>query len=254
MARLLAMFEEQQREVTTQQESLMRMERLFMELITGRLWRTLQAVGGIVKAVLPGERKRNVTLAVPAKEQSALSAYERWVEDFERPESQLIELKVSTFEVQPKISLVMPICRPKRTELMAAIDSVVRQSYPHWELCVCGDTTSDPAIREVLEAYAASDARIRVRPANERTTTGDFIAQLNETDELAPHALAYVCDAINRNAEADFLYSDEDQIDGRRQRFDPFFKPDWSPDLLLSQNYIGHLLVLRRDLAGKAGR
>ena len=76
---------------------------------------------------------------------------------------------------------------------------------------------------------------------------------LDHDDALAPHALAYVCEALSQNTGADLLYSDEDKIGPQGERFDPFFKPDWSPDLLLSENYVCHLLVIARDLAQKTG-
>ena len=151
----------------------------------------------------------------------------------------------------------------KRQELEAALDSVLNQSYANWELCICDDCSSEPAVREVLGRYAARDARIKVHHAAEqggisrasnaawRMAGGDFIALLDHDDTLAPHAMAYVCEAVNQNPAADFLYSDEDKIDEYGARFDPFFKPQWSPDLILSENYVCHLLVLRRDLADK---
>jgi GT2 family glycosyltransferase len=389
LARLLAMFEEQQRQVNSQQATLVRVERILMDVVTGRLWRTLRAVGGVVKAIIPGEgglnrlpsngetsnvvngnsgliarRNTHLTIDEPNPDESKprrgkitvrgwaaaeggvdviqievagrppietkpciprpdvqkslpnldktgragffaqfdskeltngrhtvllralvkgvvvreartyvdidhengfVSDYQRWIHEFERPESQIIELKISAFRVQPKISIVTPVYNTKPAELEAALDSVLRQSYPNWELCICDDGSSEPAIRQMLERYVALDARIKVHYATERggisrasnlawaTATGDFIALLDHDDMLAPHALAYVCEAINQNPSSDLFYSDEDKIDERGTRFDPFFKPDWSPDLILSENYVCHLLVVRRDLADKLG-
>jgi GT2 family glycosyltransferase len=83
--------------------------------------------------------------------------------------------------------------------------------------------------------------------------SGDYISFLDHDDTLAPHALASVCETLNRCPGADLFYSDEDKIDQYGKRFEPFFKPDWSPDLLLSENYISHLLVVRSDLLQKVG-
>ena len=83
--------------------------------------------------------------------------------------------------------------------------------------------------------------------------TGDYIALLDHDDLLAPNALGHVCELLESEADADLIYSDEDKLDARGRRFEPFFKPDWSPDLLLSENYICHLLVLRRDLVSRIG-
>ncbi len=83
--------------------------------------------------------------------------------------------------------------------------------------------------------------------------TGDYVCFLDHDDTLAPHALAYVCEALHHSPDADLFYSDEDKIDREGNRFEPFFKPDWSPDLLLSENYLCHLLVLRKRLLPKIG-
>src|SRR5262249_54870679 len=72
-------------------------------------------------------------------------------------------------------------------------------------------------------------------------------------DELAPDALAHVVHALNQNPELDLIYSDEDKIDAEGRRFDPAFKPEWSPERLLAHNYVCHLCVYRTDLVRSAG-
>jgi GT2 family glycosyltransferase len=159
----------------------------------------------------------------------------------------------------------MPVYNTNPAELAAAIQSVVGQSYSNWELCIADDCSSEPAIREILESFAGQDKRIKVAYQTERggisracnaawrLANGDYVCFLDHDDTLAPHALAYVCEALDKSPDADLLYSDEDKIDERGKRSDPFFKPDWSPDLLLSENYMCHLLILRQDLANKIG-
>ena len=139
------------------------------------------------------------------------SEYHRWIHEFERRESQLIDLKFSSFALQPKISILMPVYNTKPRELAAAIDSVLVQSYSHWELCICDDCSSQPAVREVLAGYASQDPRIKVHYASEQggisrasnaawnMASGDFIALLDHDDTFAPQALAFVCEAINQN-------------------------------------------------------
>ena len=80
--------------------------------------------------------------------------------------------------------------------------------------------------------------------------TGDYVAFLDHNDILAPHALAMMADAINQHAEADIFYSDEDKLDPSGQRYDPWFKPDWNPELLKGQDYVRHLGVFRTALVG----
>jgi O-antigen biosynthesis protein len=193
------------------------------------------------------------------------SAYDRWIHEFEDPDNDLIQLKLKSFAEQPTISIVMPVYNSVPEELTAAIESVLRQSYERWELCIADDCSDRAEVREILSAFAAQDSRIKVTYRQERggisrasnsawqTVTGAHVCFLDHDDTLAPHALAYICDALSQNSGADLLYSDEDKIGPQGQRADPFFKPDWSPDLLLSENYVCHLLVIGQELARKAG-
>jgi O-antigen biosynthesis protein len=193
------------------------------------------------------------------------SEYERWIHEFERPDNDLIQLKVPSLKPQPLISIVMPVYNTDASELTAAVQSVLDQSYSQWQLCIADDASSIPEIREILHRFFGSDSRIKVAFQNERggisrncnkaleMVSGDYVCFLDHDDTLAPHALAYICETLGRCPDADLIYSDEDKIDQQGKRFDPFFKPDWSPDLLLSENYISHLLVLRRDLLQKVG-
>ncbi len=131
------------------------------------------------------------------------------------------------------------------------------QLYPHWELCIADDASHEPHVRRVLEEFAQRDARIRVTFRGENghisassnsaldLATGEFAALLDHDDELAPRALADVVLALSRQPGLEFIYSDEDKIDELGRRHDPYFKPDWNPDLLLGQNYTCHLSVFR---------
>jgi GT2 family glycosyltransferase len=193
------------------------------------------------------------------------SDYHRWIHEFERPNDDLIQLKLPLFAHHPLISILVPVYNTEPGELTATLESVLGQSYRHWELCLADDFSSRSEVREILDRFAAKDDRIKVAYQQQRggisrtcnaawqMATGEYLCFLDHDDALAPHALAYVCEALNQNPTAEVLYSDEDKIDVQGKRFDPFFKPDWSPDLLLSENYLCHLLVLRRDLAEKIG-
>ena len=199
-------------------------------------------------------------------ERGFASAYDRWITEFERPDDRLIELKLGVMQGRPSFSIVMAVHNTQPAELDAAIQSVLGQSYRNWQLCIADDASTRPEIRQLLQHYRDQDSRIQVSFQNKRggisatcnaaweMATGDFVAFLDHDDTLTRHALAYVCEALDRNPNANFLYSDEDKIDRKGKRYDPFFKPDWSPDLLLSENYVCHLLVLRKDLADKVGR
>jgi glycosyltransferase involved in cell wall biosynthesis len=165
----------------------------------------------------------------------------------------------------PLISLLLPVYQTPEKWLQRCLDSVLQQVYGNWELCIADDASPDPLIRKVLEEYAGRDARIRLafRPANGHIAeasntalalaTGEFIGLLDHDDELRPHALLEMAEAITSGEGLDFLYSDEDKIDAEGRRFSPYFKPDWNPDLLLSQNYLCHFTVIRAALVREAG-
>ncbi|MBD2088486.1 glycosyltransferase [Microcoleus sp. FACHB-1515] len=169
------------------------------------------------------------------------------------------------FRYQPLISIVTPVYNPPELFLRQAIDSVLNQIYPHWELCVADDASSALHVRPILEEYAARDSRIKVtfrsqnghisRCSNSalELATGDFVALLDHDDLLTPNALYEVVLLLNRHPEADMIYSDEDRIDDRNQLQNPFFKPDWSPDSFLSRMYTCHLGVYRRALLMEIG-
>jgi GT2 family glycosyltransferase len=168
-------------------------------------------------------------------------------------------------ELQPTISVLMPVCTAQPVIVENAVRSIFDQAYTHWELCTVVDASSASRTLTLLERYAAKDARIKVRVRDSRENiaaasntalemaTGEFVALLDPEDVLPSHALYWVAEAINRNPLAGLLYSDEDKIDGRGRRFDPNFRPDFNYELFLSQNMICHLGVYRRELICSLG-
>jgi GT2 family glycosyltransferase len=163
-------------------------------------------------------------------------------------------------EESPRISVIVPTWNTPVAWLEAAIHSVTSQAYPHWELCIADDASSDPAVIEALKAAAAGDSRIKVcfrentghiaQASNSALAlaSGDWCVFLDHDDCLAEHALGYLAREILAHPEARLIYSDEDQITGHGARRQPFFKPDWSPHLALSQAYLGHLVAIHQSL------
>jgi glycosyltransferase involved in cell wall biosynthesis len=158
------------------------------------------------------------------------------------------------------ISVLMPVYETPLPYLRAAIESVRAQLYPHWELCIADDASKSPEVRRILDDYRTLDQRIKVcyRDTNGHISAatntalelaeGRFVALLDHDDVLPEHALFEVATAIADDPQIDLIYTDEDKIDNRGQRFAPYFKSDWNPDLLLSQNMFNHLGVYRRSL------
>jgi glycosyltransferase involved in cell wall biosynthesis len=175
-------------------------------------------------------------------------------------------LEIGNFAQQPLVSVVVPVYDVDREWLSACVESVRRQLYPNWELCLVDDGSTNPETRRFVDGLdALDDERIRVRRFEDNRgivdatnaaielATGDFIALLDHDDELTRDALFEVVRAINAEG-ADFVYSDEDKLETDGRKSSPHFKPDYCPDLLLAQNYICHLVVFRRSLLhGEAG-
>ncbi len=159
----------------------------------------------------------------------------------------------------------MPVYNPPETFLRRAIQSIKAQVYSNWELCIADDCSTAPHVEALLEQYACEDARIKVCRRQENggiaaatnsalaLASGDYVALIDQDDEIPPHALLLVAKEIAAHPEVDLIYSDEDKLDAGGRRFDPYFKPDWNPALILSQNFFSHLGVYRRSLIEQAG-
>jgi GT2 family glycosyltransferase len=172
--------------------------------------------------------------------------------------------EIDRFLQKPTISILMPVYNPDVKWLTEAIESVRAQIYPNWELCIADDLSAD-TLREVIRDYARQDNRIKatflkthegISGATEQALSianGQFIGFLDHDDKLADDALFEVARALNVRPELDFIYTDEDILDEHGRRVDPFFKPDWSPDLLLSMNYVPHLVVYRKEVLLEVG-
>lgn len=194
--------------------------------------------------------------------------YKSWIQTNEPDSIELNRMKMESkkFDYRPKISIIVPVWNTDEKWLRAAIDSVISQSYENWELCIAEAGSKKRHVKTVLEEYRQKDGRIKVKFLNKNLgisgnsnealsmATGEYIGLLDHDDELAPFALYEVINILNINKSLDMIYSDEDKIDVKGDRYEPFFKPDWSPDLLHSYMYIGHFTVYRgsfvKDLGG----
>ncbi|EIH1818278.1 glycosyltransferase family 2 protein [Shigella sonnei] len=194
--------------------------------------------------------------------------YEEWIETVELPSlpgNKEVSLMLASMTHPPVISIVIPVYNPAEIYLRACLDSVLAQSYPHWELCIADDRSPKEHVQRVLREYEAKDSRIKVvyRKHNGHISAasnsaleiakGDFVALLDHDDVLPEHAMLFMAQAICEQPHTQILYSDEDKINARGERFDPHFKSDWNPDLFFSQNYVSHLGVYRRSLLQQIG-
>ena len=194
--------------------------------------------------------------------------YPDWLARRTPSESDLARMRIDGMNLpyQPVISLVVPVYNTPENYLSLMVDSVMAQTYARWELCLANGGSTAPHVRPFLTRLAEQDSRVKVvhLPQNLGISghsnaalalaTGEFIGLLDSDDVLMPHALFEVVRALNEAPATDLIYSDEDKTDDTgEERWDPFFKPDWSPDLLLTNNYICHFGVYRRSLVEAIG-
>ena len=195
-------------------------------------------------------------------------SYRRWVKRFDMlndDDRKAISKHIETFKLHPVFSILMPAYNSPERWLQRSIETVRAQLYPYWELCIADDASTLAGVRQLLEHYARLDPRIKIMfreqnghisaASNSALTmaTGEFVALLDHDDELPEHALYMAALVINASPTLNLIYSDEDKIDERGNRFGPYFKPDWNPELLTGQNIVSHLGIYRTDLLRSIG-
>ncbi|MCB1461585.1 MAG: glycosyltransferase family 2 protein [Nitratireductor sp.] len=218
-------------------------------------------IGGLIRAV-------DASPQVMLVEQRIEQRYRDWAR---REESRIeagreqLEAHAAALSLQPKFSIIMPVYNPPPDVFREAVESVRRQFWPHWELCIADDASSDMQVRSLIEALAAEEPRIKAvfRDRNGHISeasnsalalaSGDWLGFLDQDDLLAPNALYEIARTINAHPQAKLVYSDEDMIGERGERCQPRFKPDWNLDLMLSSNFINHLWCVRTSLVSEAG-
>ena len=187
-------------------------------------------------------------------------AYRRWIDMNARLSSadrRRIADSIAPLSHMPRISVAIIVRDADQTWLRAAIASILRQVYPHWQLCIVVD--HDRSVPSLAEH--AADGRVSVARHDKgcaspiqsalRIATGDYVAFVGQHDEISEHALHMIASELRAGADIDLLYSDEDQIteDGTRQA--PSFKPDWDPELIRTGDFLCRLTVVRRDLLNR---
>ena len=191
--------------------------------------------------------------------------YSQWIKKYDYllpDEYKNLQKIVDSHTAKPLISIVLIIQDLEDRWLNATIESIIMQSYSHWELCIIGDAPIPSCLYEILQDCTEQKFRIKLFFNDKKDSdsivfnmalpeiTGDFITFLDSKDLLAPHALLWIALDIIHHPEGMLWYSDEDKIDENGQRKEPHFKPDWNSDLFLSYPYnlARHLGVYRTSL------
>ncbi len=228
------------------------------------LHRAVNAAARAVAATPPGRRLLREVLA--PEQTPRFWAY--WCERYDvlsDDDRTAIAAHIGRMAGKPLISVVMPAYATPEPLIRAAIASVKAQLWPHWELCIADDASPGDALWRVLQDEAAKEPRIKLirRGANGHIcaatnsalglATGEFVALMDHDDLLHERALYEVAAVVEAHPDADVIYSDEDKVDHRGRRFEPYLKTDWNPELVLGQNLVSHLGVYRRSLIDAVG-
>jgi O-antigen biosynthesis protein len=159
-----------------------------------------------------------------------------------------------------RVSILMSVDETPPHILEDSIISVLHQTNPGWELCICDDHSTSIATLGVLEKYRGSDPRIKITrsqtsiyiaKATNRAAefaTGEFVAFLDHDGTLDSNAVEHIIQAINSAADTDILHSDDDTIEPGGLRSVPYLEPDWSPERLRPVTNSRRLLVVRKSL------
>ena len=190
-------------------------------------------------------------------------AYQIWIEKNTPNEDELEKQKTTKFIYAPKISVVVPMYNTDEKFFQDLIESLNNQTYANWELCLADGS---PKKNENLEKYYEKNKKIKYNflgknegiseNTNEaiKMATGDYVGFLDHDDILSEEALFQVVKVINQDLKTDFIYTDEDKIDENYERFEPYFKPDYSPETLECNNYITHFVVVKKEIIEKIGK
>ncbi len=187
-------------------------------------------------------------------------------EELERQREQCRQEQVSADA--PLFSVVVPAWKTPPSYLRALLDSVLNQTFQDLELVIANASPEDEAMAEILDAAAKKDSRLKVIPLEKNGSiaentnaaiagaSGQFLCFMDHDDLIAPDAL-YEASHYAKDPDIDLIYTDEDKIredaKGGLEHFQPHFKPGFSLDLLRSNNYICHLLMVRRSVADAVG-
>lgn len=187
--------------------------------------------------------------------------YHKWIEDNEK----FVLINEKELAYKPLISFIVPVYNVSRKLLTECINSMLNQTYTNFEICLADDNSTNRETIETLKEYENKSDKIKVvyRKKNGHISAcsnsalelakGEFVALVDNDDIISKHALMEFVKVLNKDKKLDFIYSDEDKLDSKNGRCYPHFKPDFSPDTLLSLNYICHLSLIRKSIMDKIG-
>ena len=190
-------------------------------------------------------------------------SYNEFIKRDEKFNTGAIKKEIESFKYKPLISVIIPTYNTPLKFLNEAVKSVQTQFYQNWEIIIYDDASSNESTISFLKKI--KDPKIKVffskknRHISKNTnlaiqkSNGEYLAFLDHDDTLSKNALYEIVKILQKTKNIDFFYSDEDKLTQASKRHSPFFKPDFSYDLLLSCMYITHLRVIRKEVLKKVG-
>lgn len=186
--------------------------------------------------------------------------YAEWLRAHRPTPFELDQQRAASFATNPLFSIVVPLYNTPLSFFKDMVASVTTQTYQNWELILVNASPENAELSDAILQAQMEDGRIVVETlaANEgislntnagiRLAKGGFTCFLDHDDLLEPNALFEYAKAINQHPDTDLIYCDEDKLDPSGTYINPYFKPDFSIDLLRNNNYICHFLSIRKSL------
>ena len=209
--------------------------------------------------------QRTATLRITRLRGNDYSAFIALNDTLKKADIRAMRTQVPQLPLHPVISLIMPVQVPRTEFFREALDSVSGQIYPHWELLLVGNFSADTHSHAIANEYRSKNIQVKIVSVKSdadlaaslnsalEQVQGEFVARINQHDQIPPHALFCVAREISIHPDADLLYTDDDSIDDANTRLDPRFKPDWNPDLFFSYHYLANLCVYRVERVRQLG-
>ena len=278
-----------QEELAQTQHTKQDLQNLLDTVLQSRSWRwteRLRSLGALARRVRQLVRqqggvlhalRKTTTVLLKQGPQAVASAvyratdqsfsYAEWIAQNEAPAHLYSHFKEKSlaWQYQPLVSVVMPTYNSPLHFLAQAIESVQAQVYPNWQLCIADDASTHTEVHAFLKEAAQKDARISIvlRSQNGHISEssnsaleiakGEWVALLDHDDLLHPMALYELVNTLQSHPEAQVVFSDEDKIDEKGERFGPYFKTDYNPELMWAQNMISHLGCYKKSTLDAIG-
>ena len=259
--------EQTQSQLKIAQSELVDIYGLIAAMESSKFWKIRKLWFASKKALHLGRISRFLHLKLPKAKQFT-DSYQSWIHNneptFEEIKQQHIREK--SFQFSPLISIILPVYKVPTKILFETLQSVINQSYTNWEVCIALADLENKENLDLLVKLSKKDSRFKIKILHKNLgisgnsdqalelSKGEFIALLDHDDTLVPYALFMCVEKLNSDPTIDFLYSDKDCIDeSGKIRSRLLLKPEWSPEILYSANYLTHLCIIRRTLVSDIG-